>query len=105
MTSKRKPGPNGVATIGLCVAAVTASLLTLSILALPFQRSAAQQPRSPKSVSLSSLTTLGYEIKAATGTQSGVVSMLVLQKDQDVYLCEASDLSIRPTAFSCWPVK
>jgi hypothetical protein len=56
-------------------------------------------------VSLSSLAAAGFEIKAVTGNQSGVVGTLVLQKGQDVYLCEAKDLSIQPTAFECWPVK
>lgn len=72
---------------------------------LGLRPSAAQQPRSPKSVSLSSLTAQGFEVKAATATQSGVVSTLVLQKDKDVYLCEAADLSIQPNLFACWPVK
>jgi hypothetical protein len=34
-----------------------------------------------------------------------LVGTLALQKGQDVYLCEAKDLSIQPTAFECWPVK
>lgn len=84
--------------IRLLAALVAASLLGL-------RPSAAQQPRSPKSVSLSSLTAQGFEVKAATATQSGVVSTLVLQKDKDVYLCEAADLSIQPNLFACWPVK
>ena len=86
--------------IRLFVAAVAASLLVLAA-----RPGAAQQPRSPKPVSLSSLTAQGFEIKAATGTQSGVVSTLVLQKDKDVFLCGSADLSIQPTAFECWPVK
>ena len=86
--------------IRLFVAAVAASLLVLAP-----RPGAAQQPRSPKPVSLSSLTAQGFEIKAATGTQSGVVSTLVVQKDKEVFLCGASDLSIQPTAFACWPVK
>lgn len=86
--------------IRLFVAAVAASLLVLAA-----RPGAAQQPRSPKPVSLSSLTAQGFEIKAATGTQSGVVSTLVVQKDKEVFLCGASDLSIQPTAFACWPVK
>jgi hypothetical protein len=66
----------------------------------------AQQPRTTtKMVSLSSLAAAGFEIKAVTGNQSGVVGTLALQKGQDVYLCEAKDLSIQPTAFECWPVK
>ena len=95
MASRRK-----LRAIRLCVAAIAASLL-----ALASRPGAAQQPRSPKSVSLSSLTAQGFEVKAATGTQSGVVSTLVLQKDKEVFLCGASDLSIQPTAFACWPVK
>jgi len=83
-----------------CVAMAAASLLT--VLGQP---SAAQQPRAAKPVPLSSLTGQGFEVKAATGTQSGVVSMLVLQKDKDVYLCGSKDLSIQPTVFECWPVK
>jgi hypothetical protein len=66
----------------------------------------AQQPHTTsKPVSLSSLVVQGFEIKAVTGNQSGVVGTLVLQKDKDVYLCDAKDLSIQPTAFECWPVK
>ena len=86
------------ATATLAVAAVAWSLL------LPPAR--AQQPRPlPKMVALSSLIAQGFEIKGLTGNQSGVVSTLVLQKDKDIYLCEAKDLSIQPTAFECWPVK
>jgi hypothetical protein len=51
------------------------------------------------------LVAAGFDIKAVTGNQSGVVGTLVLQKDKDVYLCEAKDLSIQPTAFECWPVR
>jgi len=94
------PGRNGAAAVRLF-----AVLIAASVSALPPRPSAAQQPRSPKPVSLSSLTAQGFEIKAATGTQSGVVSTLVLQKDKDVFLCGSSDLSIQPTAFECWPVK
>lgn len=70
-----------------------------------FQPAAAQQPRQAKLSALSSLVAEGFEVKAATGTQSGVVSTLVLQKDKDVFLCSSKDLSIEPTAFECWPVK
>jgi alpha-tubulin suppressor-like RCC1 family protein len=87
----------------LQVIRLAAALAAICLLGL--RPSAAQLPRSPKSVSLSTLTAQGFEVKAATGTQSGVVSTLVLQKDKDVYLCGASDLSIQPTAFACWPVK
>lgn len=88
---------NGVAAAGL----FAACLLALS--ARPGV--AQQQPRSAKPVSLSSLTAQGFEVKAVAGTQSGVASTLVLQKDKEVYLCAASDLSIQPTTFECWPVK
>lgn len=100
MTNPCMPGRRRLRAIRLFTTVAAASLL-----ALPWRSSAAQQPRSPKPVSLSSLTAQGFEIKAATGTQSGIVSMLVLQKDKDVYLCGSSDLSIQPTAFECWPVK
>ncbi|HUI15071.1 MAG TPA: hypothetical protein VL048_16565 [Xanthobacteraceae bacterium] len=70
------------------------------------QSADAQQPRpTTKLIALSSLVAAGFKIKAATGNQSGVVGTLVLQKDKDVYLCDAKDLSIQPTAFECWPVK
>jgi hypothetical protein len=66
----------------------------------------AQQPHTTaKLVSLSSLVAQGFEINAVTDNQSGVASTLVLQKDKDVYLCDAKELSIQPTAFECWPVK
>lgn len=94
----RSPDLRRLRAIRVLAALVAASLLGL-------RPSAAQQPRLPKSVSLSSLTAQGFEIKAATGTQSGVVSTLVLQKDNEVYLCGAADLSIQPTLFACWPVK
>ncbi len=94
----RSPDLRRLRAIRVLAALVAASLLGL-------RPSAAQQPRLPKSVSLSSLTAQGFEIKAATGTQSGVVSTLVLQKDKEVYLCGAADLSIQPTLFACWPVK
>lgn len=94
----RLPSRCSVQAVRLAAALVAMSLLGLG-------PTAAQQPRSAKSVSLSSLTAQGFEVKAATGTQSGVVSTLVLQKDKDVYLCGAADLSIQPTAFTCWPVK
>jgi hypothetical protein len=82
----------------LCVALAAVILLT--------RLGDAQQPRTTtKMVSLSSLAAAGFEIKAVTGNQSGVVGTLALQKGQDVYLCEAKDLSIQPTAFECWPVK
>ena len=80
--------------------------LAASLSILLFSHSAAaQQPRQAKSLPLASLIADGFEIKAATGTQSGVVSTLVLQKDKDVFLCSSKDLSIQPTAFECWPIK
>ncbi len=83
-------------TLGIAAAALT----------LLAQLADAQQPRTTtKLVSLSSLVAEGFEIKAVTGNQSGVVGTLVLQKDKDVYLCDAKDLSVQPTAFECWPVK
>jgi hypothetical protein len=68
------------------------------------QPAAAQQTRLAK-VSLSSLTAQGFEIKAVSGNQAGVIGTLVLQKEKDVYLCNSRDLSIDPTSFECWPVK
>lgn len=82
--------------VAACLAAGLSSLLS--------QPAAAQQPQ----VKLSPLTSLiaeGFEIKAATGNQSGVVSTLVLQKDKSVFLCSSKDLSIQPQAFECWPIK
>jgi hypothetical protein len=64
----------------------------------------AQQPWFAR-VSLSSLTAQGFEIKATTGNQVGTIGTLVLQKDKDVFLCSAKDLSIDPTTFECWPVR
>ena len=84
------------ATLGVAVAA-SAAVLDLAN---------AQSPRTTtKLIPLSSLVAAGFTIKAATGNQSGVVGTLVLQKDKDVYLCDAKDLSIQPSAFECWPVK
>ena len=81
---------------------VAAAAFTL-LVQLPAARG---QPRpAAKRVPLSTLVAAGFDIKAVTGNQSGVVGTLVLQKDKDVYLCEAKDLSIEPTAFECWPVK
>lgn len=80
---------------------------TAAAMTLFAQVTAAQQPprATAKLVPLSSLVAEGFAVKAVTGNQSGVVGTLVLQKDNDVYLCEAKDLSIQPTAFVCWPVK
>ncbi|MFY9762317.1 MAG: hypothetical protein WB772_07730 [Xanthobacteraceae bacterium] len=88
--------------------APTGAALVVAVAALTLlsQLADAQQSRTiTKMVSLSSLAAAGFEIKAVTGNQSGVVGTLVLQKGQDVYLCEAKDLSIQPNAFECWPVK
>jgi hypothetical protein len=78
---------------------VLAAALAASLAASP---TGAQQTRR---VSLSSLTAQGFEVKAVTGNQVGVVGTLVLQKEKDVYLCNSKDLSIDPIAFECWPVK
>jgi hypothetical protein len=91
---------------GWFAAAVASHFLAACFLALSVRPGAAQQPpRAAKQVSLSSLTAQGFEVKAAAGTQSGVISTLVLQKDKDVFLCSSVDLSIEPTTFECWPVK
>lgn len=89
-----------LAPTAVALGAAAAALTSLAQLA------DAQPPRmTTKLVPLSSLVAEGFEIKAATGNQSGVVGTLVLQKDKDVYLCDAKDLSVQPTAFECWPVK
>jgi hypothetical protein len=83
---------------------IVAACLATGLSGLFSQPAAAQQPQ----VKLSPLTSLiaeGFEIKAAAGTQSGVVSALVLQKDKSVFLCSSKDLSIQPLAFECWPIK
>ena len=56
-------------------------------------------------MALSTLTAQGFEIKAATGNQAGVVQTLVLQKAEQVFLCDSKDLSIDPLAFECWQIK
>lgn len=83
---------------------IVAAALTVSLSNLCAQPVGAQQSRHAR-VSLSSLIAQGFEIKATTGNQVGTVGTLVLQKDQDVFLCNAKDLSIDPTTFECWPVK
>ncbi len=80
---------------------VVAAALAASLMSQP---AGAQLSRLPK-VSLSSLIAQGFEIKAATGNQVGVVGTLILQKDKDVFMCNSKDLSIDPTAFECWAVK
>ncbi len=85
--------------------AVTLSVAVVAS-TLASQSADAQQPRTTtRLIPLSALVAAGFEVKAATGNQSGVVGSLVLQKDKDVYLCDAKDLSVQPTAFECWPVK
>ena len=80
---------------------VLAAILAASALA---QTAHAQLTRTAR-VALSSLTAQGFEIKAVSGNQAGVIGTLVLQKEKEVYLCNSRDLSIDPTAFECWPVK
>ncbi len=84
--------------------ALLAAISLASALTLASQPAGAQLARL-QTVSLSSLIARGFEIKAVTGNQVGVVGTLVLQKDKDVFLCDSKDLSIQPTAFECWPVK
>ncbi len=86
-------------------AAVTLGIVTAASMRVEQSAGAQQLHATTKLVSLSSLVAQGFEIKAVSGNQSGVVGTLVLQKDKDVYLCDAKDLSIQPTAFECWPVK
>jgi chaperone required for assembly of F1-ATPase len=81
-------------------------VVSAAALALVSDLANAQSLRAAtKLIPLASLVAAGFDIKAVTGNQSGVVGTLVLQKDKDVYLCDAKDLSIQPTAFECWPVK
>jgi hypothetical protein len=70
-----------------------------------FARPAGAQQTRPARVALSTLTSQGFEIKAATGNQAGVVQTLVLQKAEQVFLCDSEDLSIDPLAFECWQIK
>ncbi len=56
-------------------------------------------------VPLSALTAQGFEVKAAIGSQVGVIQTLVLQKGELVFLCSGKDLSIEPLAFEYWQVK
>ena len=93
-TTRSGPGRNGfiraaILAAGFCLFAHPAG---------------AQQTRLAKAA-LSALTAQGFEIKAATGNQSGVVQTLVLQKGEQVFLCDSKDLSIDPIAFECWQVK
>jgi hypothetical protein len=80
---------------------VLAAILAASTLA---QTTHAQQTRAAR-VALSSLTAQGFEIKAVSGNQAGVIGTLVLQKENEVYLCNSKDLSIDPAAFECWPIR
>jgi hypothetical protein len=80
---------------------ILAAILAASLFAHP---AGAQQTRVAK-VALSTLTAQGFEIKAATGNQAGVVQTLVLQKAEQVFLCDSKDLSIDPLAFECWQIK
>jgi hypothetical protein len=86
--------------IGLFVATIAA----VSVLSLMSQPTGAVAAALQK-VTLSSLTAQGFEIKAVSGNQAGVIGTLVLQKDKDVFMCESKDMSIEPIAFECWPVK
>jgi hypothetical protein len=90
---------SGPARNSLILAAILAASLSL-----PVHPADAQQPRLAR-VTLSSLTAQGFEIKAATGNQAGVIQTLVLQKGEQVFLCDSKDLSIDPLAFECWQVK
>jgi hypothetical protein len=80
---------------------IGAAILAASLFAHP---AGAQQTRVAK-VALSSLTAQGFEIKAAFGNQAGVIKTLVLQKGEQVFLCDGKDLSIEPLAFECWQIK
>jgi len=83
---------------------ILAVILTANMLGLLAQPAGAQQPRLAK-VPLSSLTAQGFEIKAAVGNQAGVIQTLVLQKDEQIFLCDSKDLSIDPVSFECWRLK
>jgi hypothetical protein len=83
---------------------ILAVILTANMLGLLAQPAGAQQTRLAK-VPLSSLTAQGFEIKAAVGKQAGVIQTLVLQKDEQIFLCDSKDLSIDPVSFECWRLK
>ncbi len=83
---------------------VVAAIVTANMLGLPALPAGAQQTRLVK-VPLSSLTAQGFEVKAAAGNQAGVIQTLVLQKDEQVFLCDSRDLSIDPVVFECWQIK
>jgi hypothetical protein len=84
---------------GLISAAILAA--GLGLFAHP---AGAQQTRVAR-VTLSALTAQGFEIKAAAGNQAGVIQTLVLQKGEQVFLCDSKDLYIEPLAFECWQIK
>jgi hypothetical protein len=83
------------------VVVVGATMSLPGFTALPNAALAAQLQK----VALSTLTAQGFEIKAVSGNQAGVIGTLVLQKQKDVFMCESKDLSVEPIAFDCWPVK
>jgi hypothetical protein len=83
---------------------IVAALLTAIMLGLLAQPAGAQQTRLAR-VPLSSLTAQGFEVKAAAGNHAGVVQTLVLQKGEQISLCDSKDLSIDPVAFECWQLK
>lgn len=85
--------------------ALFAATLVAALSTILAQPAAAQPRRTIKFTPLSALTAAGFEIKAVSGNQAGVIGTLVLQKDKDVYMCDSKDLSIQPTAFQCWPVQ
>ncbi len=80
---------------------VGAAAAAASLIAQPDGALSAQ----PQKVALSTLTAQGFEIKAVSGNQAGVIGTLVLQKEKEVFMCESRDLSVEPIAFECWPVK
>lgn len=86
----------------ICLNVATA-LATMAVLLV--QPAIAQQPHLEKLRSLTSLLAEGFEVKAATSTQSGIVGTLVLQKDAQVFLCSSRELTIQPTTFECWLLK
>jgi len=82
---------------------IAASLASAAVLRAP--HAIAQQPHVEKLWTLTSLLADGFEVKAATSTQSGIVGTLVVQKDKQVFLCSSKELTIQPMTFECWPVK
>ncbi|HUD87452.1 MAG TPA: hypothetical protein VMR17_13425 [Xanthobacteraceae bacterium] len=90
--------------------AFTRTSLFVATMAAASLLSLSSQPRDAvaaplQKVTLASLTAQGFEIKAVSGNQAGVIGTLVLQREKDVFMCESRDMSIEPTAFECWPVK